>query len=97
MLNYSERIKEETDIGGDANQYLVIDNLDKDLSPSTIVGFIHSQTSISVQAYVFPSLQFEAYTKGIIALECPKDFQKLCELLDSPNHIIVSWRRRYNM
>ncbi|WCJ37356.1 hypothetical protein M5689_018503 [Euphorbia peplus] len=94
MYNLSERTKEETDVGGGVNHCIVIDNLEKDLPPSTIVEFIHSQTSISVKASVFPSLPTETYTKGIIVLDCAKDLQKLCEFLDSSNHIIVSWRGR---
>ncbi|XP_021656817.2 uncharacterized protein LOC110647344 isoform X2 [Hevea brasiliensis] len=95
ICNHAQRIKEESDIGGIENHYVVlIDNMDKDLSPSTIMEFIHRQTSISVRAFVFPSLSSETYTNGAIVLDSEKDLQKLCEFLDSPNHIILSWRGR---
>ncbi|XP_065873287.1 uncharacterized protein [Euphorbia lathyris] len=93
MYNSSERNSENTDLGA-FNRCFVIGNLDKDLHPSAIVEFIHCQTSVSVQAYIFPSFPSETYTKGVIRLDCQKDFQKLYEFLDSPNHIIVSWRGR---
>ncbi|KDP29952.1 hypothetical protein JCGZ_18521 [Jatropha curcas] len=94
---HAQRIKEEIDIGGVNNHHvLLIDNLDKDLTPSTVVEFLHRQISVSVQAYVFPSLLSETYTNGAVVLDCEKNFQQLCEFLDSPNHIIVSWRGRSN-
>ncbi|KAJ8748188.1 hypothetical protein K2173_000596 [Erythroxylum novogranatense] len=86
---------EETDMGGaDDQSILLIDNLDKDLLPSSIVEFIHAHTSISVRAYISPSLPSETYTKGAIMLDCKKNLESLNKFLDSPNHIIVSCRGR---
>lgn len=93
--NRNERIKEDIDIGGHGNYFvLLIENLDKDLSPLTIKEFIHRQTSISLHAYVFPSLLSEAFTRGALVLNCQKNFEKVCEFLDSPNGFIVSTRGR---
>ncbi|XP_057985150.1 uncharacterized protein LOC131169806 [Hevea brasiliensis] len=95
ICNRTQRITEETDIGGIDNHYVVlIDNLEKDLSPSTIMEFIHRQTSISVRAFVFPSLSSETYTNGAVVLDFEKDLQNLCEFLDSADHIITSQRGR---
>lgn len=74
---------------------LLIDNLDKNLSPSTIVEFIHTHTSLSVQACVFPSMSSEMYTQGAIVLNCRKNLEKLSKFLDCQNHIIMSKRGRY--
>ncbi|XP_050206076.1 uncharacterized protein LOC126655807 isoform X2 [Mercurialis annua] len=93
IFDHAQRIREEVDFGGIGNQYIMlIDNLDKNLSPSTIMEFIHRTTSVIVQAYVFPSLSSETYTKGAVVLDCKKSFQKLYEFLNSPDHIIMSCR-----
>lgn len=98
ICHHTQRIKEESDIGGIENHYVVlIDNVDKDMSPSTITEFIHRQTSISVRVFVLPSSTAETFTKGAIVLDSKKNLQKLCEFLDSPNHIIVSRRGRYRI
>ncbi|XP_043804536.1 uncharacterized protein LOC110628454 isoform X3 [Manihot esculenta] len=95
ICHHTQRIKEESDIGGIENHYVVlIDNVDKDMSPSTITEFIHRQTSISVRVFVLPSSTAETFTKGAIVLDSKKNLQKLCEFLDSPNHIIMSRRGR---
>ncbi|KAF9688229.1 hypothetical protein SADUNF_Sadunf02G0175500 [Salix dunnii] len=88
-----KRPPDDDDLGG-YSSVLLIDNLDKNLSPSTIVEFIHSHTSLSVQACVFPSMSSEMYTQGAIVLNCRKNLEKLSKFLDCQNHIITSKRGR---
>ncbi|KAK2647932.1 hypothetical protein Ddye_015421 [Dipteronia dyeriana] len=46
------RSSEDADFGGVGNYYtILLENVEKELSPSTIIEFIHRQTSITVQAY----------------------------------------------
>ncbi|XXG63141.1 hypothetical protein AAC387_Pa05g1393 [Persea americana] len=74
--------------------FIVIENLEKDISPSAIVDFIYQQTSISCKAFVSPSLLSEAYTRGAL---CPVNQEKLeclSRFLHSPAHLIVSSRGR---
>jgi len=92
--DHSDWSRDDNDLGGCSSVFL-IDNLDKDLSPSTIVEFIHSRTSLSVQACVFPSMSSEMYTQGAIVLNCRKNLEKLSKFLDCQDHIIMSKRGRY--
>ncbi|KAB5569588.1 hypothetical protein DKX38_003381 [Salix brachista] len=97
--DHSDWPRDDDDLGG-YSSVLLIDNLDKNLSPSTIVEFIHTHTSFSVQACVFPSMSSEMYTQGAIVLNCRKDLEKLSKFLDCQNHIIMSKRGRpwvYNL
>ncbi|XP_061966757.1 uncharacterized protein LOC133690545 isoform X3 [Populus nigra] len=91
--DHSDWSRDDNDLGGCSSVFL-IDNLDKDLSPSTIVEFIHSRTSLSVQACVFPSMSSEMYTQGAIVLNCRKNLEKLSKFLDCQDHIIMSKRGR---
>lgn len=91
--DHSDWSRDDNDLGGCSSVFL-IDNLDKDTSPSTIVEFIRSHTSLSVQACVFPSMSSEMYTQGAIVLNCRKNLEKLSKFLDCQNHIIMSKRGR---
>ncbi|OVA19762.1 Indole-3-glycerol phosphate synthase [Macleaya cordata] len=70
--------------------FILIDNLEKDLAPRTIVNFIHKHVSIKSQAYVFPSLLSETYTRGIIVVDSKEKLQKLSDFLRNPAHLIMS-------
>ncbi|EOX93547.1 Coated vesicle membrane protein-like [Theobroma cacao] len=83
--------RQDTDVGGDKKcQMILVQNLVKELSSSTVLEFIHKQTSIASQAYIFPSLPWESYTNGVIVLDCRKDLEQLFGFLDNPNHFVVS-------
>ncbi|CAI9782305.1 unnamed protein product [Fraxinus pennsylvanica] len=75
--------------------FVLIENLEKDLSPSAIGEFIYKQTSISSQIYVFPSQPSEPYARGAIVLECKEDFEKIYDLLNSSSQLVVSAKGRY--
>ncbi|KAK0588728.1 hypothetical protein LWI29_004704 [Acer saccharum] len=65
--NLLKRNREDADFGGVGNYYtILLENVEKELSPSTIIEFIHRQTSITAQAYVLPSLSSECYTRSVI-------------------------------
>lgn len=95
------QIDEDRDIGGvpfnmnkidepGNHHYVLIDNLEKDLSPTSIVEFIHRQTSIAAEAYVFPSLLAESYTRGAIVLDSKRRLEEIYEFLINPDHAIIS-------
>ncbi|XP_061339972.1 uncharacterized protein LOC133286564 [Gastrolobium bilobum] len=86
-----DRRMEDIDLGGIKNVCMIlIGNLDKELCPSTVTEFLRRHTSVSPRVFIFPSLSSEIYTRGAIILDSKKDFQKLCDFLDNPNHIITS-------
>ncbi|KAL8144813.1 hypothetical protein AgCh_003142 [Apium graveolens] len=95
------QMDEDQDIGGvpfnmnkieePGNRYYVlIDNLEKDLSPTSVMEFIHKQTSIAAEAYVFPSLLAESYTRGAIVLDSKRSLEEIYEFLINPGHAIIS-------
>ncbi|KAF9600639.1 hypothetical protein IFM89_011222 [Coptis chinensis] len=73
---------------------MLIENLEKDLSPSAVVDFLKKRASLTCQAVVLPSLSSESYARGILVVGCQEEFQKLSEFLDNPAHIILSSRGR---
>ncbi|TYG94198.1 hypothetical protein ES288_A11G168900v1 [Gossypium darwinii] len=83
--------RQDTDVGGDKKLYVIlVQNLEKDLSSSAVSKFIHEQTSIATQVYIFPSLPWEPYTNGVITMDCKKDVEQLFGFLQSPNQFTVS-------
>lgn len=80
-----------------SQHYVIVDNLEKDLSPTLIMEFIHKQTSISAQAYVFPSLSEESYTRGAIVLDSKTELKQIYEFLINQSHVIISSTGRYSI
>lgn len=81
--------RDDMDIGG-VPYMVIVENLEKGISPFTIMEFIHQQVSITCQASVSPSKSSESYTCGIILLASKKNLDKLSDFLESPDHIIIS-------
>ena len=81
--------------GREKHCMILIGNLDKMLDPPTIVEFLYSQTEVLPIVYIYPSWSIEIFTRGAIFMTCEKDFQKLCDFLNNPNHIIMSSTGRY--
>ncbi|XP_057954191.1 uncharacterized protein LOC131148496 [Malania oleifera] len=78
-----------------SNHYVIlIENLETDLSPSTIVEFMNKWISISPQAYIFPSFSSDSFTKGIIVLDSREELETICSFINNPSHIIASSRGR---
>ncbi|XP_038888478.1 uncharacterized protein LOC120078315 isoform X2 [Benincasa hispida] len=91
----SEVIEADTDIGGMKYQYMILlENLDKGLSPVKVAKFLHAQTLILPRVYIFPSLTFESYARGAVVLNCRKNLERLCDFLDNPDHVILSSQGR---
>ncbi|XP_050383127.1 uncharacterized protein LOC126799909 [Argentina anserina] len=89
----AERDRHDVDIGG-VPYVVMVENLEKGISPFTIMEFIHQQVSISCQVLVSPSLSREAYTRATITVSSKKNQEKLCEFLENPNHSIISSKGR---
>lgn len=96
-----EANRQDKDLGGSnmgetgIHQFILIENLELDLSPSSIMEFIHKQTSISAEAYIFPNLSSESFMRGAIVVECKKKLKKIYDFLNNPDHIVTSSRGRY--
>lgn len=73
---------------------IVVDNLEKDLTPSAMMEFISKEVLVSSQAFILPSLSSEFFTRGNILLDSKRDFMKLCDYLESSDSAIVSSRGR---
>lgn len=90
-----EAIEQDTDFGGMKHQYMILlENLDKGLSPVKLAKFLHGQTSILPRVYIFPTLSDESYARGAVVLNCGKNLDRLCGFLDNPHHVIVSSQGR---
>ncbi|XP_023554491.1 uncharacterized protein LOC111811711 isoform X2 [Cucurbita pepo subsp. pepo] len=87
----SEVIKQDADIGGMKYQYMILlENLDKGISPVKLAKFLHGETLILPRVYIFPSLTYELYARGAVVLNCRTNLEKLCDFLDNPDHVILS-------
>ncbi|GAB2285173.1 hypothetical protein Dimus_019625 [Dionaea muscipula] len=73
---------------------ILIENLDKSISSSTIVNFIYGHTSITSDANVFPCPSSESYTRGALVVDSAEKLQKLHNFLHKPDQIITSSRGR---
>lgn len=74
--------------------YILIDNLENDLSASSIRRFVCENTSFSPQVYLFPSRLSAPSASGAIASTSKKSVDQIYEFLINPNHLIVSARGR---
>ncbi|CAL5203541.1 unnamed protein product [Lathyrus oleraceus] len=82
---------EDIELEGKRNVCMILmGNLDKELCPSTAVEFLCKHTQVSTSVFIFSSLSSEIYTRGAIMSQTEQDFQKLCDFLTNPNHIITS-------
>ncbi|BBN69588.1 hypothetical protein Prudu_1033S000200 [Prunus dulcis] len=69
---------------------IIVDSLDRGLSPLKIVEFIHKKVSISCEAFVLPCMSSEWYTRGTILVDSKTNVDKLSDFLEGPDHIIIS-------
>ncbi|XP_059624888.1 uncharacterized protein LOC132268143 [Cornus florida] len=99
------RTDQDRDLGGESvnmngteetccHHFILLENLETDLSPLSITEFIQKQTSIRPLAYVFPSLSSETFAKGLIGLDCEKKHKNVYQFLDNPDHFIMSTKGR---
>nr|XP_011465065.1 PREDICTED: uncharacterized protein LOC101311101 isoform X2 [Fragaria vesca subsp. vesca] len=89
----SEKTEHDMDIGG-TPYMLLVENLEKGISPFSIMEFIHQQVTISCQASVWPSKLSEAYTRGTIVVDSKSNLDKLSNFLENPDHLIISSKGR---
>lgn len=91
---YPQLSDHDRDLGGvketGCHHYIILENLEKDLSPMSMMEFIHVQTSITPQAYLFPSLSAETYARGAVVVDSRPKLKRIYEFLSNPNHFIVS-------
>ncbi|KAM6548543.1 hypothetical protein CsatB_020219 [Cannabis sativa] len=85
-----EKKGQDIDFGGVKNYLIFVDNIEKDLTHTEIMEFIKKKVSITSQAFLFPSLSSDICTRGCILLDTQSHFEKLCNFLNNPDHIIVS-------
>ncbi|KAF3645837.1 hypothetical protein FXO38_19454 [Capsicum annuum] len=88
---YSRLWEDDKDLGGQCQSYhlMLIENLERNLLPSSFRNFIYEHTSVSVQAYILPSLSMP-YARGILVVDSEDTRQKILQFLDSLTHLIVS-------
>ncbi|KAI3467917.1 hypothetical protein Pfo_024580 [Paulownia fortunei] len=83
ISNYNQWTSQDEDIGpepcniddlaiAEGQHFILINNLEKDLTPSSIKKFIYKQTTILPQAFVFPRLLSDPFARGAIVV----DYQK---------------------
>ncbi|GFQ03180.1 hypothetical protein PHJA_002461800 [Phtheirospermum japonicum] len=106
ISNYEQWTSQDEDIGprrcnigdglatGKSQHFILINNLEKDVTPSSISKFIYNKTNIQTQAFVFPRRFSDPFARGAIVVGCPKKVQIVYEFLANPNHLIVSSRGR---
>ncbi|GAB4859317.1 hypothetical protein Ancab_010779 [Ancistrocladus abbreviatus] len=103
--NFSDERMEDANLGGglhlksnvkqsDGHYFILIENVEKDVSPSRVVNFIDKQISISAEAYVFPSLSSELYTRVALVVDSVEKLEKLWDFLHKPGQMITSSRGR---
>ncbi|XP_031491595.1 uncharacterized protein LOC116258549 isoform X1 [Nymphaea colorata] len=98
-VQFSVKITEDVD-GGSGKMYeretltkcyyFIIENLERDLTATSIMDFIHYQTSVQCSAVVSPVVATENYARGVVILEGEECFKKVAGFLEDPNHIIMS-------
>ncbi|XP_071701520.1 uncharacterized protein [Rutidosis leptorrhynchoides] len=89
---------DDRDLGGlkdtGCHHYIILENLEKDLCPILMMQFIHEQTSITGQAYIFPNLSVETYARGVIMVDNISNIKRIYEFINNSNHIITSFSGR---
>lgn len=83
--------EDDRDLGGQcpSSHLIFIENLERNLLPSSFRDFIHEHTSVPSQAYILPSPSMP-YARGIIVVDSQDKHQKVLQFLDNPSHLIVS-------
>ncbi|XP_054814918.1 uncharacterized protein LOC129315320 isoform X6 [Prosopis cineraria] len=83
--------KEDRDLGGKKSMFMIlVGNLDKALSPTTIGEFLYGHTFVSPKVFAFPSLSSELFTRGAFIVDSEGDFKRVRNFLSDPTQIIVS-------
>ncbi|CAN4096247.1 unnamed protein product [Withania somnifera] len=94
--DYSRCWDQDKDLGGQCSNYhvMLVENLERNLLPSSLRDFIHEHTSVSSQAYISPCPSYMPYARGIIVVDCEEKLQRINLFLDNPAHLVVSSKGR---
>ncbi|KAJ8528375.1 hypothetical protein K7X08_022067 [Anisodus acutangulus] len=94
--NYSRHWDHDKDLGGQSSNYhlILVENLERNLLPTSLRDFIHEHTSVWSHAYIFPCPSYMPYARGIIVVDCEENLQKINQFLDNPTHLVVSSKGR---
>lgn len=94
--DYSRHWDHDKDLGGQCSKYhlMLVENLERNLLPSSLRDFIHEHTSVWSQAYISPCPSYMPYARGIIMVDCEEKFKKINLFLDNPTHLVVSSKGR---
>ncbi|PON44254.1 SAWADEE domain containing protein [Parasponia andersonii] len=86
-----EKTGQEMDFGGGGNYYLIlIENLEKGLTPLAIMEFLRTKVPVTCQALIFPCLSSDFFMRGSILLDSKRKFEMVCNFLENPDQIIAS-------
>uniref|UniRef100_A0A7C8ZJ60 SAWADEE domain-containing protein n=1 Tax=Opuntia streptacantha TaxID=393608 RepID=A0A7C8ZJ60_OPUST len=77
-----------------ARYFVLVENLEKDVSPSTIVDFVRDVTSVEVEAFVFLSLSSQPYNRGALVVDTLEELERLCNFMDKEDQMIISSKGR---
>ncbi|XP_055800962.1 uncharacterized protein LOC129870268 isoform X1 [Solanum dulcamara] len=94
--DYSRHWDHDKDLGGQRSNYhlMLVENLERNLLPSSLRDFIHEHTSVWSQVYISPCPSYMPYARGIIVVDCEEKLKKINLFLDNPTHLVVSSKGR---
>ncbi|XP_057526924.1 uncharacterized protein LOC130806042 isoform X2 [Amaranthus tricolor] len=78
----------------EACSFFVVDNLEKDVTPSTISDFIREQTGVEIDAFVFLSFPSQTYTRGALVVDSDEHLEILCNFVAKSDQMITSSKGR---
>ncbi|VFQ60522.1 unnamed protein product [Cuscuta campestris] len=83
---------QDIDLGGEkSNSYFIlIGNLERSLSPSSIQAFIERHTGVSPQVYILLSPVWIHFARAVLLVDTKKKHENICKFLVNPDHFIVS-------
>ncbi|MCD7462794.1 hypothetical protein HAX54_049374, partial [Datura stramonium] len=94
--DYSRHWDHDKDLGGQCSNchVMLVENLERNLLPSSLRDFIREHTSVWSQTYISPCPSYMPYARGIIVVDCEEKLQKINLFLDNPTHLVVSSKGR---
>ncbi|KAH9331415.1 hypothetical protein KI387_003523, partial [Taxus chinensis] len=77
-----------------SSHVILLENLEKDVTPSDVLGVIRQAGVDFVKVYISPPQSFEKFTSGIVCFEDQESYQKVSAYLGNENVIIASSKGR---
>lgn len=84
----------ESEKGLDHTQFLLVQNIEKDVIPAKALKVIRKVTCGALMVYIWPSLDYETSRKGYICYEDPEAAEAAYQKLRAENLFIVSLQGR---